>query len=133
MRDRVTAPLCLALPAQGSSPALARRFLTAALVEWDRLGRLDDALIAVTELVENALRHTDGGCLVVLHRAPREVVVAVADTSPRPPEPRPLADPVAAGGRGLLIVGQLAAYWDSAPTRDGGKVVWVGIADTAPP
>jgi hypothetical protein len=51
--------------------------------------------------------------------------VGVYDGSPRllrlAVEP---GDPEAEGGRGLLIVDQLASRWGVRHSREGGKVIW---------
>ncbi len=55
------------------------------------------------------------------------VVVQVWDANPEPPAVQN-PGPDAAGGRGLLIVGALAAAWNYYHLADpGGKVVWARL------
>jgi anti-sigma regulatory factor (Ser/Thr protein kinase) len=71
--------------------------------------RLEDFVVAVNELMTNAVRHGGGSGRVTLWRAADAVVCEVTDRggSRRPPErpTRPAAD--AAGGWGLWLAGEL--------------------------
>jgi anti-sigma regulatory factor (Ser/Thr protein kinase) len=108
----------------GSAPA--RRLVAHALRRW-RLGhRIDDTLIVVTELVENALRHAPPGSDLSLKLFPGVLRVEVTDGSYLPPVVRPeqYGGP---GGRGLRIVRAIAALWNYTPTATG-KVVWANLS-----
>ncbi|MEV6824144.1 ATP-binding protein [Amycolatopsis sp. NPDC051102] len=112
----------------GAGPAglaTARRWAAvrlAALAEPDRV----DALIVVGELLENAYVHGAGPRQLRLHltREPCEVTVAVTDVGTG--EPR-LRVPGHAGGRGLLLVDELAVTW-GVSHHDDGKVVWARLS-----
>jgi hypothetical protein len=51
------------------------------------------------------------------------VLCAVADPSPRPPEPKE-PDYLAESGRGLHVISALSDRWGSTVPTDAGKVVW---------
>ncbi|KDN17182.1 ATP-binding protein [Amycolatopsis rifamycinica] len=115
------------LDVAGADPAglaSARRWAAAklaALAETDRV----DAVIVVGELLENAYVHATGPSQLRLHltRDPCVVTVAVADTGRG--EPRQRA-PGRSGGRGLLLVDELALDW-GVSHHDDGKVVWARL------
>ncbi|MFD9084307.1 ATP-binding protein [Streptomyces erythrochromogenes] len=48
----------------------------------------DAVLMVVTELVTNAIRHTDGPAALHLELHDDHIVIRVTDTSPEPAEPR---------------------------------------------
>ncbi|MFJ2028170.1 ATP-binding protein [Streptosporangium sp. NPDC087985] len=104
------------LPYAPSSVAVARQRLCSDLQEWGVYEpAIDDAVLVVSELLSNALRHAhplpSGQIRVAWHWADDHVEVAVSDggaaTEPRagPPTLSSL------GGRGLGIVEYLAAKW----------------------
>lgn len=125
------------LPAEITAPKTARDFAQATLREWDVAGDDEDVVVAVSELVTNALRHGMEGLpqplplcpiQVVLLGHPRRLVVVVTDPGPRIPEPVS-ADPdrFAESGRGLLVVGAVSASWGWARLATGGKAVWAAF------
>ncbi|WP_079064124.1 ATP-binding protein [Streptomyces sp. NRRL F-4489] len=79
------------------------------------------AVLLTSELVTNALLHTEGGA-VVTARVTDRLRVEVRDFAARRPEPRA---PSAAGtsGRGLMLVRALADDWGIRPEGNG-KCVW---------
>lgn len=99
------------------APRWARRFV---------VDQLDDEALAqrvalvVSELVTNVVVHTTSHPVVELTLRPT-VVVAVADRSHDPAEPR--RHPSVDGGRGLSLVGTCADRWGTCPSA-GGKSVW---------
>ncbi|MEW2519026.1 ATP-binding protein [Actinacidiphila alni] len=114
----------------------ARRRIAALVRGWD-VPLPDDILgdleLLSTELITNAVRHTDSSCAVAVRWTGVRVRVEVTDVSPARPYRRP-GSPEAEGGRGLLLVESLAAAWGSAPDA-AGKVVWfeLGPSDRTPP
>ena len=104
----------------------AREWLRAFLGARVSVAQADDAILMVSELVTNALRHGLGDVVV---RASIEeltsVRVSVTDSGPEQPTLLPL-DPTRIGGVGLRIVDELAGSWGVAPFP-GGKTVWVVI------
>jgi anti-sigma regulatory factor (Ser/Thr protein kinase) len=103
----------------------ARRWAEARLVALAEPHRVD-ALIVVGELLENAYVHAGGPHQLRIHHAldPCVVTVAVADLGTGEPRPRV---PSRTGGRGLLLVDQLAFDW-GVSHHDDGKVVWARLS-----
>jgi anti-sigma regulatory factor (Ser/Thr protein kinase) len=118
-------PQLLRLVPDGSSVAVARRFVDECLTRWGLTDQTDDVQLVVDELVTNAIRHSRGPVTLALARRLDRVVVQVQDPSPELPEPEH-ADLLADGGRGLLLVDQIATDWGTTPT-DGGKRVWAEV------
>ncbi|THA56517.1 ATP-binding protein [Streptomyces sp. A1136] len=87
----------------------------------------DTLLLLVTELVTNALRHTEGPCTLRLTLHPRAIDVDVTDTSPQRPTPR-APDHRGSGGWGWNLVHHLTEYVDIRPTPDGGKTIHARIS-----
>ncbi|MFF0741679.1 ATP-binding protein [Streptomyces sp. NPDC004111] len=102
-----------------------RRALRDLLRHWGRPGCADVAELLTSELVTNALIHTESDAEVTatLHRT--VLRVEVSDCQDRLPEPL-LADcDERTHGRGLLLVQALADAWGvRMQGRDPGKVVW---------
>ncbi|WP_181383535.1 ATP-binding protein [Streptomyces sp. NWU339] len=114
----------------------ARTFARRVLAEWGACGREDDVLLCVSELATNALVHGvppgRGFLLRMLPYGDGGVRVEVHDSGggvPAVPEEADAPEP-GEGGRGLLLVGELADKW-GVGERDPGKVVWCEFA-TAP-
>ena|SRR5437868_1270918 len=125
------------LPAEMSAPRAARDFVQATLREWAVSGNSEDVVIAVSELVTNALRHGMEGLpqplplcpiQVVLLGHPRRLVAVVTDPGRHHPEPiAPEPDRFGEGGRGLLVVGAVSDTWGWARLATGGKAVWTAF------
>ncbi|MFH0518251.1 SpoIIE family protein phosphatase [Streptomyces sp. M41] len=129
------------LPGSPLSPGSARSLVRAALTEWatsglpgterltDRL--VDDAVVAVSELVTNAVVHAgteveltcrledDTGALLV------EVLDHHPSRAPRNGEPEAPYD-TPEYGRGLRLVSRLAESW-GVTYRTGAKTVWARL------
>ncbi|NUS28965.1 MAG: serine/threonine-protein phosphatase, partial [Streptomyces sp.] len=102
----------------------ARRFTRRTLRSWNVTGDAQDAvLLIVSELVTNALVHTDGRVRLDLTLVNHRLRVAVADSSPRTPIKPTSIGWEATGGRGILLVEAMSAAWGSLPVS-GGKQVW---------
>jgi anti-sigma regulatory factor (Ser/Thr protein kinase) len=110
----------VALPEDPGAAALARDFAAEQLVRSGYLGRHDEVVLAVSELVSNALLHGSGAPTIRLLSGPRRARIEVYDDSPELPEQRAQFGPQ--GGWGLVMVGRMAA-WGSF-RRGTGKVVW---------
>jgi PAS domain S-box-containing protein len=118
------------LPADPAVVAEARRTSTRQLARWG----LDDLVftteLVVSELVTNAIRHAGGPVRLRLIRE-RALVCEVFDggaTAPHLRHPRAMDE----GGRGLLLVSQLAQRWGTRFVPDG-KIIWAEQSLTAPP
>jgi hypothetical protein len=107
--------------------AIARRFTRLVLLAWTAAVAIDDALLVVTELAANALRHGGGDPVLRLSVDGADVRVEVFDDNPAPPVRRPAG---ADGGWGLVLVDRLSSVRGTA--RHGrGKVVWCVLPATA--
>lgn len=104
----------------------ARRFAARTLRSWGLDEDLDAALLVVSELVTNAIAHTQGEVRLDLTLSADRLRIAVNDASPRSPVKPANVDWEATGGRGLLIVEATTASWGSVPLS-GGKQVWAEI------
>ncbi|MEU0149392.1 ATP-binding protein [Streptomyces sp. NPDC006288] len=126
-------------PAAPGSVRGARHAVRDALHQWGYDGSVGDvAVLLVSELVTNSLRHASGPIGVRLVRPhPRgtrpgarddgqALLVEVSDPVPDPPTERD-AGPEDEGGRGLQLVACSARRWG---TRRGktGKTVWFELA-----
>ncbi|MBG0851612.1 SpoIIE family protein phosphatase [Streptomyces spinoverrucosus] len=118
----------------------ARRFTARTLRRWKVEEAADAVLLVVSELVTNALVHTQGPIGLNLTLGENRVRVAVSDASPRAPAKPVIVDWESTGGRGLLLVEAVSESFGSVPVA-GGKQVWSEIqvqraepdpADSAP-
>ncbi|MER8098084.1 ATP-binding protein [Streptomyces goshikiensis] len=92
---------------------------------WGVTSRRDDLLLCVSELATNALLHgvpPGRGYRLRLLRFEGVVRVEVHDSGPGRPRVGG-RNPSSEGGRGLLLVAELADRWGIGP-RTPGKVVW---------
>lgn len=131
MRNRVAGPAppldlsaTVDLPSVVRSVPAARRVIAELLRAWSAERYCDDAVLLVSELVTNVIRHVHTGSSLVLHvdlTDPR-LRISVADSSTVRPVPR---EPAAAapGGHGLHMLTAIASRWGSEEHR-GGKRVW---------
>jgi anti-sigma regulatory factor (Ser/Thr protein kinase) len=115
----------LQLPAEPASVPLARRHV-AAVVEQLDIGDLGDtAVLVVSELVTNAVRHAGTELQVTVVAEPGVLRIEVEDGSSTLPESRE-AGLFDAGGRGLPLVAALADRWGTEATTTG-KLVWAEL------
>ncbi|WP_308120065.1 SpoIIE family protein phosphatase [Streptomyces bambusae] len=104
----------------------ARRFAARTLRSWGVDEELDAALLVVSELVTNAIAHTQGEVGMDLTLSADRLRIAVNDASPRSPVKPVSVSWESTGGRGLLIVQATTMAWGSVPLS-GGKQVWAEI------
>lgn len=100
----------------------ARDFIADLVTTPDLVDVRDTCVLLVSEVVTNALRHTDGQVMLELWRFAGRLRVEVSDETSR----GPLAgggDPLDDSGRGLTLMDALSDRWGTAPQGDG-KVVW---------
>ncbi|WP_225835752.1 SpoIIE family protein phosphatase [Streptomyces sp. NK08204] len=111
----------------------ARRYVKRTLKAWNVAEEADEVMLIVSELVTNALVHTQGPVRFDLTLSGDRLRVAVSDSSPRTPVKPASLDWEATGGRGLLLVEAMAAAWGSVPLS-GGKQVWgeITLASRSP-
>ncbi|MFC5834049.1 ATP-binding protein [Nonomuraea insulae] len=97
---------------------------------------VDNVLIVVSELVGNAVLHTDsrlsGGLVTVDVSALDEStarITVIDQGSVTVPRLREFSD-TACAGRGLSIVEQLSAFWGVREDALGGRAVWAEVHTT---
>ncbi|MFF3848195.1 SpoIIE family protein phosphatase [Streptomyces sp. NPDC002328] len=105
----------------------ARRFTARTLRRWKVEESADAVLLVVSELVTNALVHTQGSVRVDLMLRGDRLRVSVSDSSPRAPAKPVIVDWESTGGRGLLLVEAMSESFGSVPVA-GGKQVYCEIA-----
>lgn len=114
-------------PACEQSAGLARGFVRRALLGF---GRVDDAVLCVSELATNAVRYgsvSGDPFQVLVRRRCGWAYVAVIDSG-GPTVPRLVpADLDAEGFRGLALVEACASAWGAVRDRRGGFRVWFEV------
>jgi anti-sigma regulatory factor (Ser/Thr protein kinase) len=119
-RDAIAA---LKLAPEPSAVPQARNFLSDTLAGWGMPGGLRaDAVLLVSELVTNAIKHGRPPIELRARRTPTHVLLEVDDGAtalPRKLRPTPEDE----HGRGLQLTAMLADRWGTRPLRDG-KSVW---------
>lgn len=122
-RRRVATPrLQLRLEPVTGACRRARDLAGDACRRWNLPNLAGPSRLVLSELVGNVVRHAGTPMEVSLTLRRPFLHIAVTDGSPKPVatgEPGPLTE----GGRGLLLVRDLAQRWGTLPTGDG-KVVW---------
>jgi anti-sigma regulatory factor (Ser/Thr protein kinase) len=124
-------PTSIELPDTIYAPGLARHFVQTHAGHLPS-EILHDALLLVSELVTNAVRH--GAAPISVHfisvcdGTVRVEVHDAGDGIPVPTTP----EAVDVGGRGLLIVAALASRWGVTPSASGpGKATWFELGSPA--
>jgi anti-sigma regulatory factor (Ser/Thr protein kinase) len=116
----------VSLPDPARAVRQARRAAAEILTRWKcDADSIEDAVLIVSEIVTNAMRHCVGPVYLRLSRAADYVRVEVTDSSPGEPH-LVQAGPGDESGRGLRIINQLATRWGWQRTRDG-KQVWADV------
>jgi anti-sigma regulatory factor (Ser/Thr protein kinase) len=133
----IAVPLELSLSATADAPARARGAVAAWLARdhGDR-SLVENALLVVSELVTNAIRHADAGpaeaVRLTARAAPGAVRIAVLDGGTggevRRRADRPADD---FGGYGLALVDQIARAW-GVERDERGTTVWAELRADEP-
>lgn len=123
------------LPYTPASVAVARQRLAADLVAAGIFaGAVGDAVLVVSELLSNAIRHArplPGSSVQVAWALDDDAVEVAVSDGGAPTRPAPAQPTVSSlGGRGLGVVENLARSW-GVRSDDGGLTVWAVLA--APP
>ncbi|MEO3788915.1 ATP-binding protein [Nonomuraea sp. B10E15] len=113
------------------SSAVARRWL------GDDHPVVDEAVLALSELVTNALRHSNAKPYTLIGltvaAAGGAVYVGVRDPGSTFSAPHIRQEPEAEDGRGLLIINQIAQEWGVREHGHGlGRTVWCAIRAVPP-
>ena len=125
----------ITIPGSPEHVSGTRAFIARTLAGLPRVDS-DAATLVTSELVTNAIQHTDSGApggtvTVVVIGVPGGVLIEVVDDGSAD-TPVVKGDLYAAGGHGLFLVQQLAAQWGYL--RDpAGTTVWVHLAASGPP
>jgi hypothetical protein len=106
-----------------------RHAAQASMAPWLTADDLDDAMVVISELVQNVTQHTAGGGELVVVADAGAVLIEVRDSSPVLPAVQP-PDRHRLGGRGLLLVAGVTRAWGAVPTPQG-KVVWARLVVSA--
>lgn len=120
------------LARSANSSALARDFVRRICAEWGIPHFAEDALLVATELVENAIRHTDSPPRLRLELRRGVLSVAVSDDDPAQAvllERLGALEP----GLGLRMIAQVARVWGCSRSWSGGKTVWAVLTRRAAP
>jgi anti-sigma regulatory factor (Ser/Thr protein kinase) len=121
------------LPATGRAAGLARRATRDALTAW-RVAHLEEtAVLLVSELVGNVLRHARTRSLAMALRLDPEVaslLIEVHDTDAREPRTR-TPGTLEESGFGFVLIEALAGKWGVRQTGSG-KAVWVELDASQP-
>ena len=112
----------LALQAVPEAAPEVRRLLEQMLTDGPFADRVDDALLAASELVTNAVLHGREPVAVHVLLSDVRLRVEVVDASAVSPS-FSMLDPTAVTGRGLMLISAAADRGGVEPLRDG-KAVW---------
>jgi len=118
----------LELPARATSPRAARQAVSGLLRDEGISGvPYDDALLIVSELVTNAVRHAQSDIELVATFDRGELCVRVSDNESALPRTG-LPTPGQAGGWGMFLVAEMCSEWGcELHTSANGKTVWATL------
>ncbi len=125
-----TGQSALHLGASRVSAREARAFTQSTLAGWGVDDDVDDILLVVTELVNNAVTHALTDCELRLSVSPLSLRIEVIDGGVGTPDPLP-PSPTRNHGRGLHLIDALTAAWGFEPIAGGGKMVWAELLRTS--
>ena len=121
------------LPPRVSSAASGRRWIAEVLTRWELEDLIDTAILLTSELVTNAVIHTNTVPSVSAAVAEGVLEIGVRDSGLHPaplPSSTSLTEPpiddealLAETGRGLLLLDRLVEEWGTTPLRPG-NAVW---------
>jgi anti-sigma regulatory factor (Ser/Thr protein kinase) len=126
-----TSLIAIKLPSFRYAPWMARYYVRAALRDHDLGHYSADAATVTSELVTNAIIHTDAdriGLELTCLEGVTEVTIVVTDPCSLPPVMVPVGED-AEHGRGLRIVETLSARWGWTPQGRGKAVFAVLIKE----
>ncbi len=114
------------------APAEARRFVVEHATELPT-PVLHDALLLVSELVTNAIRHGAPQIMLRVKTHPPRIQVSVEDGGTGMPRlPTGPLNTLRESGHGLFLVDAIAAAWGVIPSpTQSGKTVWFELGEAA--
>jgi anti-sigma regulatory factor (Ser/Thr protein kinase) len=115
----------LDLDPEPESVRIARRFVAAALEEWDCGAVVDEVLVATSEIITNAVVHARTPLTIGVERQGNGIRVEVRDGSGIEPVAEEVEDS-SERGRGMRIVAALVSRWGTETLPDG-KAVWFEV------
>jgi anti-sigma regulatory factor (Ser/Thr protein kinase) len=121
---KTTSLIAITLPSTRYSAWMARYYVRAALQDHDLGDYAADAAAVTSELVTNAITHTDAtavGLELTCLEGAAAVAIVVTDPCSRPPVKFDPAED-AEHGRGLQVVEALSARWGWSPQGSGKAV-----------
>jgi anti-sigma regulatory factor (Ser/Thr protein kinase) len=119
----------IVLDADARAARVARRWFVGEITGTDAVD-VNDAALAVSELVTNAAVHGGGPITLAMHVGRGVVRVAVSDAGRGSVEVRRDHGAIV-GGHGLRIVEALASRW-GFDERDDARTVWAEFLDPRP-
>jgi anti-sigma regulatory factor (Ser/Thr protein kinase) len=120
--------MTVTLPATGRAAGLARQAARDALAAWQMAHLEETAVLLVSELVGNVVRHARATALAMalfLDLEAATLLIEVHDTDPHEPRPR-TPETLDESGFGFVLIEALAGKWGVRQTEIG-KAVWVEI------
>jgi hypothetical protein len=111
----------ISLAPELDSVTTGRHFVRDLLLGWDLGAAVEDASLAVTELIANAVKHARSAVRVRV-AVDDDILVSVCDAAPALRPARP-PGPLAESGRGLQIVAAVSRAWGIEPAASG-KCLW---------
>lgn len=123
----------LQIPNDPRAVTISRRTLRLILTMHGLITLVDTAELLATELVSNAVQHTEGRAALHVRWSAGVLRLGAWDANPEPPEPPQPWDHLTSkeNGRGLALVRACADQWGWQPqSRNGsrGKYVWCELA-----
>ena len=112
-------------PPVPASAADARRLVGHALEQWGLAAAEETALLLVTELISNGVRHANTALNLVLTYDGSHIHVGVSDEDDHPASMRQ-ATPASHHGWGLRLVDRLSSDWGTV-VDPLGKTVWFDL------
>ncbi|KAA0929746.1 ATP-binding protein [Streptomyces apricus] len=114
----------LHIPHDPRAVGICRRALRDILTSHHLPTLVEPAELLASELLGNAVRHTEGPAALKLRRSGPTLRLGAWDTDPTPPAAKP-PDGGSEAGRGLHLVHAYADDWGWFRVNgDGGKYVW---------
>lgn len=126
---QVTCSRQLSLPAAAQAAGMAQRTTRETVLSWGIAHLQETAVLLVSELVTNAVKHTRTGThtmVLRLEAAQSTLRIEVEDADPRLPRPRRPGG-LDETGFGFVLIKALARKWGVRDTA-AGKAVWAELA-----